>query len=103
MVVTRERHPPSTMVKLEMDVDPVTMIVKPQQAIQEFSLILLGKRQQLLDSLKGMEWNNSTTHGKIVDCSANSITVELPNKEKKELQMTGPRLRQLILAATTRK
>lgn len=89
------------MVKIELDVDPAVMFMKPHQAIQEFSLLLLSERQRLIEKIKGTEWSNSTTKGRIVDCSSNIITVELPNKEKKELQITGSRLRQLIAAVTT--
>jgi hypothetical protein len=88
--------------KIEIDVDPATMFSKPQQVIQEFSLILLSERIKLLERVKGMEWNNSTTKGRIVDCSNNAIVIELPSKERQELQLTGQRLRQLLAAATTR-
>ena len=90
------------MVKIEIDVDPVTMFTKPQQAIQEFSLLLLSERLKLLERVKGMEWSNSTAKGKIVDCTNSVIVIELPSKEKQELQLTGQRLRQLLAAVTTR-
>lgn len=91
------------MVKIELDVDPSVLFLNPHQAIQQFSLKVLTERQALVDKMKGMEWNNSTTRGRVVECSHNILVVELPDKKRQELPLTGGRLRQLLQAVTTRK
>ena len=90
------------MRKIEMDIDENVLFMNPQQAIQEFSLKLLADRAKLVDNIKGMEWKNSTTKGKIVDISTNIITVETQDKKKHELPVTSHRIRALLAAVTTR-
>lgn len=90
------------MVHIEVDLDPELVFMKPQQAIQQLSLIVLAERESLLRRFRGTTWNNSSTKGVVCDCSQTTITIELPDKTKKELPITTARLRQLLAATTTR-
>lgn len=91
------------MVKVEMDVDTTMLFMKPQHVIQQFSLRILQERQTLLESMKGLEWKNSSTSGKVEDCSTTVIVIQSADGKKHELPLTGQRLRQLLAAVTTRK
>ena len=95
---TRQR----TMVKLELDVDPQTLFLSPQQPLQLFSLLIAKEREALLQNIRGMKWENSTTKGTVVDCTCKVILIQLPDGTRTELPVTKGRLTQL-LAATTRK
>lgn len=91
------------MVKITVDVDPSVLYMRPQQAIQQFSLELLKEREVLLRSLKGIRWNDKTACGNVVECTPNYIIIEGEDRRRQEVQMTGQRLRQLLAAATIRK
>ena len=91
------------MVKLEIDVDPSLLFLKPQHVMQTFSLHVLQKRQELLEGMKGLEWKNSTASGRVHDCTSTAVVVLLPDGTKQELPLTKARLSQLCAAATTRK
>lgn len=91
------------MVLISVEVDAVDLFMRPHQVIQRMSLKALQERQSLIDSVKGEEWRNSTTNGKVVDCCSRCITVELEDGSKKELAVTGARLRQMFADTTTRK
>ena len=90
-------------VTLTLEVDPVDLFMSPQHAIQRFSLMLLREQQNLMCSVKGMQWSNSTTSGKVVECSPRSLVVLTTENKREELALTGPRLRQLLAATTSRK
>ena len=91
------------MVKMEIDVDSTLLFLKPNQLIQQFSLRILQERQALLDSMKGIEWKNSSMSGKVEDCSTTTIVIQSTDGKKHELPLTAQRLRQLLTAVTTRK
>lgn len=91
------------MVLVSVEVDAVDLFMRPHQVIQRMSLKALQERQRLIDSVKGEEWRNSTSSGKVVDCCSRSITVELEDGSRKELGVTGARLRQMFADTTTRK
>ena len=91
------------MVKVEMDIDPSILFLKPEQVIQQFSLRVLQERQHLLDDMRGLEWKSSSACGIVEECSTTTIVIMGPDGKRHELPLTGSRLRQLLTAATTRK
>lgn len=82
--------------------DDEQLFVRPHQIVQSLALLVTKEREDLISQLRGAEWNNSTTKGKVVDCTTQHIVVQLPDKTKQELPLTQARLRQL-LATTKRK
>ena len=88
---------------LTITVNPVELFMTPEHAIQKFSLLVLQEQQRLVDKMIGLEWNNSQATGKVVDCTCNVIVVKTAENKRHELPVTGPRLRQLLAATTTRK
>jgi len=91
------------MVKLELDVDPVNLFMKPEHALQQFSLVVAKARESMLSSMKGIEWNNSTSKGTVHDCNTAHIVIRQPDNTLTQIPLTGARLRQLVTATTTRK
>jgi len=91
------------MVKLEIEVDPEVLFMKPEHALRQFSLVVAKTRESMRSSMKGIEWNNSTSKGTVYDCNTTQIVIMQPDKTLTQIPLTGTRLRQLVAATTTRK
>ena len=90
------------MVRIFTDVDETTLFLKPQQAIQSFSLQILRERQRLYERMHGIQLQTTKACGTVVCVSQNSVTIECSDHTKQTIAITGPILRQLMAGVTTR-